>query len=184
MNRRKVAVLGFLGSLAVMGLLLSVVGLERIGEALSAANPRLVGLVALFGLGQISAWGLSLRTVLSALAVPVSRRKGIALYAAAMFANNITPFGQAGGEPVTAYVINRVTDTRYESALAAIAAVDAAHVFTSITVAVVGGLLSVTVFSPNRRLRLVILAVLGLAVAGLAVGLLVLRYRLSILRGL
>jgi len=167
-----------------MGLLLTVIGVEQIGEALSAASPGLLALVALFGLGQIGAWGLSLTTVLASIGVPVSRRKGIALYASAMFANNVTPFGQAGGEPVTAYVINRVTDTRYESALAAIASVDAAHIFTSVTIAVVGGLLTVTVFSPNRQLRLIILGVLGLAAAAGVIGWFLFRYRRSILREL
>jgi hypothetical protein len=183
-NRRQLAVLGFLGSLAVMGILLSVVGIEQIGEALSTANPRLVALVMLFGLGQISAWGLSLRSVMGSLEVPISRRKGIALYGSAMFANNVTPFGQAGGEPVTAYVINRVTDTRFETGLAAIATVDAAHVVTSLGIAVTGALLTVTVFSPNRKLTLVVLGVLGIAVLGAATAALLVRYRGSIARRL
>ncbi|MDZ7849861.1 MAG: lysylphosphatidylglycerol synthase transmembrane domain-containing protein [Halodesulfurarchaeum sp.] len=184
MNRQQLAVLGFLGSLAVMGLLLSIVGIERIGEALSAASPELLAVVALFGLGQIAAWGLSLRAVLGSLDVPVSRRKGIALYGSAMFANNVTPFGQAGGEPVTAYVINRVTETRFETGLAAIATVDAAHVVTSLGIAVSGALLTVTVFSPNRKLTLVVLAVLALALLGVVVATLLLRYRRSIVRRL
>ncbi|MDR5656194.1 lysylphosphatidylglycerol synthase transmembrane domain-containing protein [Halodesulfurarchaeum sp. HSR-GB] len=181
MRRRQVAFIGFLGSLAVMGVLLSFVGIERIGQALSAANPQLVGLVAAFGLAQVAAWGLSLRTVLGSLGVSVSRPKGIALYASAMFANNVTPFGQAGGEPVTAYVINRVTDTRYESALAAIATVDAAHIFTSISIAVFGAVLTVTVFSPNRKLTQVVLAVFGIAALLTALAGIGLRYRRSIL---
>lgn len=182
MNGRKLGLIGFLGSLAVMGVLLSLVGLDRIGEALQAASPGLLAVVAAFGLGQIAAWGMSLRTVLGSLGVAVSRSTGVSLYAAAMFANNVTPFGQAGGEPVTAYVINRVTDTRYESALAAIATVDAAHVLTSISIAVAGGVLTLATFSPNRRLTLVVLAVFG--VAALAVGLLGLgvRYRRGIRR--
>lgn len=184
MNRRQLAVLGFLGSLAVMGLLLSLVGLERIGQALSTASPRLVALVGLFGIGQVIAWGLSLRTVMDSLGRPVSRFKGVALYASAMFANNVTPFGQAGGEPVTAYVINRVTDTRFETGLAAIATVDAAHIFTSISLAMAGALLTLTVFSPNRQLTLVILAVLSIGVAAAILFVMLLRYRLSIARRL
>ncbi|MFB6086214.1 MAG: YbhN family protein [Halodesulfurarchaeum sp.] len=184
MNRQQIAVLGFLGSVAVMGLLLSSVGIERIGRALAAGSPELFAMVGLFGLGQITAWGLSLWAVLGSLDVPVSRRKGIALYSSAMFANNITPFGQAGGEPVTAYVINRVTDTRFETGLAAIATVDAAHVFTSGGIAVSGALLTVTVFSPNRKLTMVVLGVLGLALLGAVAAALVLRYRRSIGRRL
>ncbi len=184
MNRQQIAILGFLGSLAVMGLLLSIVGLERIADALATASPELLAIVGLFGVGQVTAWGLSLRTVMSSLDRPVSRRKGIALYASAMFANNVTPFGQAGGEPVTAYVINRVTDTRFETGLAAIATVDAAHVFTSISIAVSGALLTVTVFSPNRQLTLVVLGVLGIGAAVVAGGVFLVRYRLSIARRL
>ncbi|MFB6110477.1 MAG: YbhN family protein [Halodesulfurarchaeum sp.] len=180
MERRKLAVLGLFGSLAVMGVLLSYVGIDHIIEALSAASPRLLAMVGAFGLAQITVWGLSLRIVLGSLGVSVTRRKGVLLYASAMFANNVTPFGQAGGEPVTAYVINRVTDTRYESGLAAIATVDAAHILTSIGIAVTGAILTVTVFSPNRKLTLVVLGVF--TIAALLAGLLWFghRYRRSI----
>ena len=167
-----------------MGVLLSLVGVDRIGEALSTASPRLLAMVGAFGLAQVTAWGLSLRTVLGSLGVPVTRRKGVLLYASAMFANNVTPFGQAGGEPVTAYVINRVTDTRYESALAAIATVDAAHIFTSIGTALAGALLTGTAFSPTRKLTLVVLAVFAIAGLGAAAVSLGLRYRRSIVEEL
>lgn len=54
------------------------------------------------------------------------------------FANNITPFGQAGGEPVSALLISRASDSKYETGLAAIASVDALNFVPSIVLAVTG----------------------------------------------
>jgi uncharacterized protein (TIRG00374 family) len=176
-NRTLAALLGFLASAVLVGGLLAVSGVDRIGTALAGAEPGLFGVVILFGLAQIGCWGLSLRVVLGALDTHVSRRRGVVLYGVAMFANNVTPFGQAGGEPVTAYLINRVTETRYETSFAAIATVDAGHVVTSLALAVVGSVLSLDVVVASGRLvALARLTLGGLLVAVAVVGL-GLRYR-------
>jgi uncharacterized protein (TIRG00374 family) len=77
----------------------------------------------------------------------------VLVFTAATFANNVTPFGQAGGEPVTALFISRTADTEYETGLAAIASVDALNFVPSILLATVGiGSLSATVaFGPRLR---------------------------------
>jgi len=183
-NRRRVAVAGFLGSVLVIGLLLGIVGVERIAAALSAADPTLFAAVATFGIGQVACWGLALRIVLRALDVEVPRRTGVALYASAMFANNVTPFGQAGGEPLTAYVIDRVTETRYETSLAAIVTLDAAHVATSVAVAVVGSLFTLRSLTPGSRLDRLGLAAIGVGVALAVLVYAVVRYRGPIARRL
>jgi len=86
----------------------------------------------------LSAWGLALWMVLKAIGTPISAPKAILVFAAAVFSNNVTPFGQAGGEPVSAMLISSVADSEYESALAAIASVDTLHFVPSITCAIVG----------------------------------------------
>lgn len=177
MRRRRVAVLGFLGSLLLLGALLSVVGIARIRTALATADRRLFAVVAAFALAQVFCWGLALRTVLGSLGVRVSRRLGFLLYAAATFSNNVTPFGQAGGEPVTALVIDRSTGSSYETGLAAIATVDALHVVTSLTVAVAGVAGVALTVAWNRQLRIVSLAALALAAIAVLVVVAVGRYR-------
>jgi hypothetical protein len=81
-----------------------------------------------------------------------------------MFSNNVTPFGQAGGEPVTALLINRSTDTEYETGLAAIASVDTLNFVPSITIALVGAGYYATEVTLGRRLEVAIGAVGALAV--------------------
>ncbi|MEF8774869.1 MAG: lysylphosphatidylglycerol synthase transmembrane domain-containing protein [Halobacteriales archaeon] len=176
MSRRRIVVLGFLGSLLLLGALLSVVGIARIRAALATADRRLFAVVAAFALAQVFCWGLALRTVLGTLGVRVTRRLSFLLYGAATFSNNVTPFGQAGGEPVTALVIDRSTGSSYETGLAAIATVDALHVVTSLTVAVAGVFGVALTVAWNRQLRTVSLAALALAAVAALVGVALRRY--------
>jgi uncharacterized protein (TIRG00374 family) len=60
------------------------------------------------------------------------------VFVAAVFSNNVTPFGQAGGEPVSALLISTAADTEYETGLAAIATVDTVHFLPSVGYAIVG----------------------------------------------
>ena len=55
-----------------------------------------------------------------------------------MFFNNVTPFGQAGGEPVTALLISKVAKTNYERSLATISTMDSLNFLPSVSLAIVG----------------------------------------------
>ncbi|QLG26033.1 flippase-like domain-containing protein [Halorarum halophilum] len=138
MKRPLVLAAGFVASLILVGGLILLVGVGRVGEALVRADPWWLAAVAGFALAQIAIWGQTLRTVLGTLGVAVTRRAGALLYAAAAFSNNVTPLGQAGGEPVTALVVSRTARVRYETSLAAVASVDALNVVTSLTLVAVG----------------------------------------------
>jgi len=100
------------------------------------------------------------------LGVEVSPVTAFLVFAGAMFSNNVTPFGQAGGEPVTALLISRMADTEYETGLAAIASVDTLNFVPSITLALFG----VTYFATevtlgtNRNVALAAVVVVALAV--------------------
>jgi len=65
-------------------------------------------------------------------------RQVVFIYAGAVFANNVTPFGQAGGEPVAALLISKTSDARYETSLVGIASVDVLNVVPSISLILVG----------------------------------------------
>lgn len=129
---------GFLAALTVLALLVWFIGVGRVIDALADADRSVLPAILLAAVVWLSAWGLALWSVLKAIGTPISAPKAIFVFSAAIFANNVTPFGQAGGEPVSAMLIASVADSEYESGLAAIASVDTLHFIPSITFTVVG----------------------------------------------
>ncbi|MFB6221373.1 MAG: YbhN family protein [Halolamina sp.] len=170
-DQLKTTLVGFGGAVAVLGLLLYLVGIGNLVEQLSRADTETVGLVVAVTVGWLFAWGLALRTVLAVLGERVSPVRTFLVFAGAMFNNNITPFGQAGGEPVTALLISRATDTEYGTGLAAIASVDTLNFVPSISLALVGAAYFATevTFSQNLRIATASVVVLALVVPVLAV---------------
>ena len=129
---------GFGGALIVLAALVWVVGVDDILAALTKARVPVVALVGAVAALWRTWWGLALKTVLGALGSPVSARTAVLVYAAAVFSNNVTPFGQAGGEPVSALLIAEAADSEYETGLAAIASVDTLHFIPSVGFAIAG----------------------------------------------
>jgi hypothetical protein len=164
-GKTRATVLAFAAALAVFGVLLAVTGVDEVLSAVARADLRLVALVVLTTVLWLAAWGVALRVVLGVLGVEVSPLTAFLVFAGAMFSNNVTPFGQAGGEPVTALLISRMADTEYETGLAAIASVDTLNFVPSITLALFG----VTYFATevtlgtNRNVALAAVVVLALA---------------------
>ena len=135
---RWATVVGFLGAALVLAALVWVVGIEDILSELRGVEPRYLLVILGVAVVWLVLWGMALRTVLGALDAPISVVMSGLVFAGAVFSNNVTPFGQAGGEPVSGYLISRATDSEYETGLAAIASVDALHFVPSIGYAVVG----------------------------------------------
>ncbi|TQR22483.1 hypothetical protein C9J85_16015 [Haloferax sp. wsp5] len=102
---RVATVVGFAAALAVLSGLVWLVGIGETLDALATADPRR------FSPSQASPSvarlvGAALWTVLRRLRA-VAPHTAVLVFVAAAFSNNITPFGQAGGEPVTALLISR-----------------------------------------------------------------------------
>jgi uncharacterized protein (TIRG00374 family) len=173
-------VAGFLGALVVLAALVWFVGTGEIIARLQAAPRGLLPFIALAALGWLVSWGLALRSVLASLGLSISASQSFVVYTAATFANNVTPFGQAGGEPITALFISREADTEYETALAAIASVDGLNFVPSIGFAVLAvGYYAVTI-AFNDRLVVVAGAVAALALAFVLAAVLGWRHRYGI----
>ncbi|WP_126662420.1 lysylphosphatidylglycerol synthase transmembrane domain-containing protein [Haloterrigena salifodinae] len=136
-NRRRLLI-GAFGALAVFAVLFFAVGARDVIDSLFSAAPSLVLATFALALCWLAAWSLMLRTVLVALDVKLPVVKAFFVYAGAVFANNVTPFGQAGGEPVAALLISKTSDARYETGLAGIASVDVLNVVPSISLILVG----------------------------------------------
>ena len=168
---------GFIASLGLLSVILWVVGIDTVVATLGMADRSTLALLPVVAAAWLVAWGLSLRVVLGVIGTPVRVTTAVWIYTAATFANNVTPFGQAGGEPIIAYLIADVTDNEYESGLAAIASVDALNFFPSISLAAVGlGYFAATA-TLGRQLRVAGAAVLGLAVVIPLFGYTVWRHR-------
>ena len=175
---RRATIIGFAGALLVLAGLVWFVGPQEVIDGLSAADPPIVVLVVLTAVVWVSAWGMSLWTVLRALGAPISAITAVAVFSSAMFANNVTPFGQAGGEPVSALLISRASDSEYETGLAAIASVDTMHFGPSIGFTLIG--LAYVVLDQAQLSRNIVVAtgiLGGLTVVLVVVGLLGWQYR-------
>jgi hypothetical protein len=165
-GKLRTTLLGFGAAVLVFAVLVWLVGVDDLAARLEMADLRLVGVVLLAVLAWLAAWGGALRTVLGVLGVEVSVPTSFLTFAGAMFSNNVTPFGQAGGEPVTALLISRLTDTEYETGLAAIASVDTLNFLPSVSLALVGiGFYATEVaLGDNRNVLIAVVAVSALAV--------------------
>lgn len=174
-------IIGFVGALVFFGGLFVIVGAKPILESLTAADPTLVAVTLVFVLAWIGAWGLVLRTVLDTLGITLPIRLSFFAYASAGFANNVTPFGQAGGELITAGLISKLTDARYETGLAGIATVDVLNVVSSFILIFVGvGYYATTAIIGERLETAVGSAVVLILVLGTAL-ILVWRYQGTII---
>ncbi|WP_231188162.1 lysylphosphatidylglycerol synthase transmembrane domain-containing protein [Haladaptatus sp. DYF46] len=159
---------GFLLTLPVFGLLFWFVDIGPVLAALQQAQRTILALVLLTTICWLFAWSQSLRTVLRTLDVSVSVPRSFFLFSGATFSNNVTPFGQAGGEPITAYLISRTSNTKYETGLAAIASVDTLNFVPSFLFAVIGiGYYAVVLtFTSRMKYAAVVLGGLGVIIFG------------------
>lgn len=120
--------------------IVAVVGVQRFLDALG--NFSLVAVVAVIGvslLGTLSR-ALSFHVTANRLGIPLDVRQSVPLYITVVFSNNITPFAQAGGQPIAATFIRRVSNQSYSRCLASLSALDVLDFLVSIIVFTLGGL--------------------------------------------
>jgi uncharacterized protein (TIRG00374 family) len=174
---RRSILLGFAGGIALVIALLWVVEGARVGAILTHADPALFGAAIGFALFWLVAWGLMLRTVLGAVGVRVSVTTSFLVHVTAVFANNVTPFAQAGGEPVTALLVSRLSGTRYETSLAGIASVDVLNAVSSLGLMLFGVAVYAGSVTLEPGLYVAVGSTLAFALITLVVFLLLWRYR-------
>ncbi|MDZ7687147.1 MAG: lysylphosphatidylglycerol synthase transmembrane domain-containing protein [Halobacteriales archaeon] len=174
---------GFAIAILIVYLIGVVVGWEETVERLSTAHLGWVALACASSLLCLAVWSKMWQVVLDAVGVSVTYRKVVVTFFAASFANYVTPMGQAGGEPLIAYVLSRDTEADYEESLASVLITDVLRLLPFFTVAGLGiGYLLVEGQLPE------IVETVAVVLAALAVGLPTLmvvgwRYRLSVRQG-
>lgn len=172
-------VAGLAGAALVFAVMFWVVDAREVFAAARSADPVLLaGVAGTILLWNVS-WGLALWNVLRALDIRLPLHTTVLVNAAGAFANHVTPFGQAGGEPVTAWLLSKTADTDYEVGLASITSLDAINVVPSLAFAAVGSLYYVTT-QTGGELGLLPLGVLAAAVVLPIVAAVVWRYRTAI----
>jgi len=176
-NPRRGIILGGLAALGILAVLFVVVGAGRVVDTLVGADRRLVAAAFVLALCWLLAWSIMLRTVLGSLEVSLSVPTAFLVYAGAVFANNVTPFGQAGGEPVAAALISRVSGSRYETGLVGIASVDVLNVVPSISLVFLGVGYYATTTAVGERLSVAVAVAVGLITVIVTVIALAWRFR-------
>jgi hypothetical protein len=168
---------GILLGVLVFGAYLAAVGVGDVRRVLWAVpTPRLVSL-AVVGLVPLVLWGLGLRLVLCRLDRRLRSGTAVVLFAASGFLNAVTPFGQAGGDPITAVLFGRAIGTDFETGLAAIGSLNALNRIATVVLGLLGVGYLAGRAAAGGPLRNAAVSVAGLAVAA-AVALVVgWRYR-------
>ena len=131
-------VLGFVVAGVLVYLLGVAVGWRSVTRTLAGAQPRWLALACLSSVLGLVAWGKAWQVVLSVVGIDVPYRRLVFTYFAATFANYVTPFGQAGGEPFIAYVLSADTEASYEDSLASVVTVDLLNLLPFFNFAVLG----------------------------------------------
>lgn len=70
--------------------------------------------------------------------VRIAPLRAVLLFTVSIFLNGITPFGQVGGDPLTAIVFTRAIHTDFETGLAAIGSLNALHRLAAVCLGLVG----------------------------------------------
>ena len=183
-RNRRAFLIGTVGTIAVFAVLFFLVGARDVLDSLLSAEPSLVAATFVLALCWLAAWSLMLRTVLAALDIEISAGKSFFVYAGAVFANNVTPFGQAGGEPIAALLISKTADARYETSLVGIATVDVINVVPSISLIFVGVSYYATTAAIGDRLETAVGSAVVLIAGIIIVMALVWRYHRTIVERL
>lgn len=124
------------------GLLLTVyvwlVGVDALQRAITHVPPRRIISLVIVGIVPVVIWGSALHLIFVRFDIATRLVTSILLFSAAGFLNSVTPFGQAGGDPVSAVLFKRTLGTDFETGLAAIGSVNALNRLGSLMLGVIG----------------------------------------------
>ncbi len=138
-SRRRAQVAGVVVGLATLGLLGYLLGFTDVVATLGTLSPRQVTLLSVLGLVPVVLWGVALWLALDAIGVSTSLGRAVLLFGVSLFFNGVTPFGQAGGAPLSSGVIAHAVRTPYEQALAALGGLDALNKLATVLLWLLGG---------------------------------------------
>lgn len=123
----------------LVGWLLAVAGPTLVAGRLTSIPQAAAARLGLLAFLPLLVWGVALRSILVELGVRVGTFRATALVTASVFLNNVTPFGQIGGDPPSAVLIGHATGARVEAGLAAITSLNVVNRLAGVVLGI-GGL--------------------------------------------
>lgn len=141
-----------------------LVDANAVFAAMWRADPVLLAVVVATILLWNVSWGVALWNVLQGQNIDLPVHLAILVTAAGVFVDHVTPFGQAGGEPITAWILTQTAETDYEVSFASVASLDAINIVPSVTFAAVGACYVLTTETGAEELGRLPVAVLVIAV--------------------
>lgn len=145
-----------------------LVGPAAIHRALVSVSPRRLSSLIVVGVVPFVIWGLGLHLIFRRLGLARRLLTAVLLFSAANFLNSVTPFGQAGGDPVSAILFKRSLRTDFETGLAAIGSLNALNRIASVFLGLLGiGYLGTQVaFSQTLEIAAVVVVAVTVIVLG------------------
>lgn len=122
----------------LLALYLRLVGVHAIQRALGHVPTRRFVSLVIVGVVPVVFWGSGLHLVFVRFGIATRLVRSLLLFSAAGFLNSVTPFGQAGGDPVSAVLFKRALGTDFETGLAAIGSVNALNRVAALVLGVIG----------------------------------------------
>ena len=120
----KKELLGLILTTGLLGLLIYLADTEKIIESIYQIDNSFIALGFLLGVFVLLFRSLVWFLFLNKLDLGLSIFETLRLFSAGEFMNNITPLGQAGGQPFMAYIISKNAGLNYEKSLTAVVSAD------------------------------------------------------------
>jgi uncharacterized protein (TIRG00374 family) len=123
----------------IFGAFVTLAGVGDFVEELTAITSSEVAVLLTIVAGGTLSMGSTFYVIQRSLDLGLSWVESIFLNTSVSLAHNLTPFGQAGGEPIAAAIVTQRTDRPYEECLAALSAKDIVSFVPAILVFSFGG---------------------------------------------
>jgi uncharacterized protein (TIRG00374 family) len=135
----------FAVSTAILAGLVYISGPEKFFNALSKSKLLFLVPAVIVGTSVFLVWSFAWYRVFQKTGIEASYTESVKLQFAGNFLNNITPFGQIGGEPFMAYIVSTEKDAKYEEALSSVLSADILNMIPPFTF-VFGGAIYIIFF--------------------------------------
>lgn len=132
--------IGIILTTIFLGLIIYAVDLEASVNALKSADPFFLGLALISANLPLLVYSFTWRKILSITGLQLSYFNTFRLVLANTFINNITPFGNIGGEAAATYILAKISDMSYGKSFTAVFTASIINFSPMLTFLIFGGL--------------------------------------------
>ena len=132
--------IGIILTTIFLGLIIYAVDFEASVNALKSADPFFLGLALISANLPLLVYSFTWRRILSITGLELTYFSTFRLVLANTFVNNITPFGNIGGEAVATYILTKISDMSYGKSFTAVFTASIINFSPMLTFLIIGGL--------------------------------------------